>query len=100
VETACTAPAALVLAEAYHPNWRARVDGKETPVFVADCVLRGVSVPAGNARVRFEFADPALTAGVRVSGISGVLVAVLLAAGALQARRRRARAGPGPEARA
>ena len=95
VETTSAAPALLVLAEAYHPNWRARVDGKETPVLVADCILRGVVVPAGTARVVFEFVDPALRAGMVGTAGSGVVVTALCVWGCWRARRRgAARAQP------
>lgn len=60
VEVRTNAPAAgvLVLRDAYDPGWRAWVDGRETPVFPADYIFRGVFVEAGAHRVRFEFHPP------------------------------------------
>ena len=46
----------LVLADIYHPWWRATVDGAPTPVLRADGVLRAVELPPGARQARFEFA--------------------------------------------
>jgi hypothetical protein len=37
----------VVIAEAYYPAWRARVDGREVPVFPANVLSR--AVPVGSA---------------------------------------------------
>lgn len=68
--------ALLVLSEAYHPGWRVWVNDEPGRVLAADCALRAVVVPAGTSRVRFEFHDPALRAGLGIS--LGALVAIVL----------------------
>lgn len=76
-----SAPALVVVAEAYHRGWRARVDGRETPVWPADCVLRAVAVPAGTSRVEMRFVEPALQRGLWVSLAAFVTALALVAAG-------------------
>jgi hypothetical protein len=45
----------VLLNSAWHPWWRATVDGKPTDVLKANVLFRAVQVPAGRHRVRFEF---------------------------------------------
>ena len=45
----------LVYNDAYHDDWRAWVDSKEVPVFRANLAFKGIVVPTGRHRVRFEF---------------------------------------------
>ncbi len=45
----------LVLNDAYHPWWRASVNGVDTPIHRANVVVMGVRVPKGKAEVRFRF---------------------------------------------
>src|SRR5262249_6018183 len=51
------APAAgvLVVAEAYHPGWRATVDGRDTHIVPANGALRGLVVGAGKHRIEMTF---------------------------------------------
>lgn len=43
----------LVLSDAFYPTWHSSIDGKETPIFLTDYVLRGIFVPKGNHTVVF-----------------------------------------------
>jgi hypothetical protein len=45
----------LVYADAYHPGWRASVNGQETPVYPADLAFKALRVPPGSNVVRFWF---------------------------------------------
>ncbi len=56
VDTRAPAAGVLVLAEAYADGWTAEVDGRAERVFRADYDLRGVLVPAGEARIVFTYA--------------------------------------------
>ncbi len=89
LEVTASAPALVVLAEAYHSGWRAKVDGKPVPVWPADAVLRAVAVPAGTSHVEFEFVDPALRRGLAVSCVSLVIVLGLVGSTWIRSRRRR-----------
>ena len=59
--------ALLVLADAWHPGWRAMVNDEPAQVLRANLVFRALPVPAGESRVSFEFAPqlwrPALYIG-------------------------------------
>ena len=46
----------LVLADAWHPWWRATIDGRAVPIRRAYGLVRAVEVPPGTATVRFTFA--------------------------------------------
>lgn len=59
VELLATGPGTLVLADSWYPRWTATVDGAEVPILRADVLFRGVDLPPGEHRVRFEF-DPGL----------------------------------------
>jgi len=62
VELEVDAPAAtfLVTSETHYPGWRAYLDGHECPIYYTNVAFRGVAVPAGRHRVRFEFAPAIL----------------------------------------
>ena len=46
----------VLLNSAWHPWWRATVDGRSADVLKANVLFRAVQTPAGRHRVRFEFA--------------------------------------------
>ena len=48
--------ALLLLADAWHPAWRATVNGEPALIYRANLIFRAVPVPAGDSRVSFEFA--------------------------------------------
>ena len=92
-------PALLRLADAWYPDWTARVDGKTAPLYPADYLLRAVPVPAGKHRVEFRFASKAVRDGLILSLGSLAVVLALLGAGAWSGRRRAAAPGhPAPGA--
>lgn len=43
----------LVLTDAYYPNWRATVDGKDTKIYITNYAFRGIIVPKGKHRIEF-----------------------------------------------
>ena len=46
----------LVLSEIYYkPGWKAFVNGKETPIFQTNHILRSVRIPSGSSEVIFEY---------------------------------------------
>jgi hypothetical protein len=67
IHTRAAHNAFLVLNDIYYPGWRAYLDGQRVSVRRCDGVLRGVPVPAGEHRVRFEFRSNSFCAGAAIS---------------------------------
>jgi len=72
------APGYLVLADLFHPGWRATVDGELTEILPADLALRAVPLDAGSHVVEFEYECPGQTTGLMVT--LAALVALLVSA--------------------
>jgi hypothetical protein len=66
----------------YQPGWVATVDGRETPIFRANYVLRGMLLPAGSHKVEMKFEPKSYYTGEKVSLATSVLI-ILLFGGAL-----------------
>lgn len=77
-------PATLVLSDAWHPDWRARLDGRPAPIRRSDGVFRAVDVPAGRHRIEMAFAPRPLALGAASTVAAGT---ALIAAFAALARR-------------
>ncbi|MGH7441419.1 MAG: hypothetical protein ACREKE_01970, partial [bacterium] len=63
----------LVLSDAWYPAWKARVDGRETPVLKADGFLRAVVLPPGTHQVDFRF-DPLLFDAALAACLAGLVL--------------------------
>ena len=48
-------PAVVYYADAWHPDWRATVNGRAAPVLRANLAYKAVAVPSGDSTVVFEF---------------------------------------------
>ena len=55
IDVTATRSGFVLLNGAWHPWWRASVDGNSVPVLKANVLFRAVQVPAGKHRIRFEF---------------------------------------------
>jgi len=86
LRTSTGASGLLVLSEAYFPAWKAYVDGRPVPLYVADHVLRAVPVPAGAHTVELRYESWSLRVGMAISLISYL---ALIALAVARARRRR-----------
>jgi hypothetical protein len=71
------APALLVLSEAYHWNWIALVNGRETKPIVVNGALLGVAVPAGASTVELSYRPIDLYAGAAISGATLIMLVVI-----------------------
>jgi hypothetical protein len=86
------APGLLVLSEVYYSAWKAYVDGRPAPVYVADHLLRAVPVPAGEHTVELRYESQTLWAGM---GISLLAYATLLALAIVATTSRLRKTGKG-----
>jgi hypothetical protein len=70
-------PTVVVVRDAFAPGWTAAVNGRPAPVLRADGRHRAVPIPAGESRVRLSYRPPRLLAGVALSLVATVVIAVL-----------------------
>ena len=80
LRTSTGAPGLLMLSETYYPAWKAYVDGRPAPLYVADHVLRAVPVPAGEHTVELRYESWSLRIGLAVSLTSYLLLIALAVA--------------------
>lgn len=66
-------------------DWKVYIDGKYTDHFRANYILRGLWVPKGEHEIVFKFEPASFYTGKKVSGISSVLILILVAAGLFMA---------------
>ncbi len=79
----------LVHVANFFPGWRARVDGKDTDILLANGLFRAVPLPPGEHIVDFWYAPDSIILGIRVTAVAiGVALASLAVSLALARRRR------------
>ena len=76
-----SAPGTLVIAQAYYPGWRARVDGAPVDVVPANYATTGVAVPAGEHRVVLAYAPASVLAGQILLPLGLIAIAMLALVG-------------------
>jgi len=77
VEAELAAPGMLVLADSFYPGWIATVEGVPHEILPANHLFRGVLLPAGTHRVRFEYDPWTLPVGTGASACALVAIAFL-----------------------
>ncbi len=65
----------------YDKGWNAYVDGKLSPHFRANYVLRAMVLPAGNHTVEFKFEPKSFYTGDKISLISSIIVLLIFVGG-------------------
>lgn len=70
IETNSTTNTVLVVSEMFYPGWEATIDGKRTPIMLANYLLRAVSVPPGQHKIEMRYSAPAARNGVIISGVT------------------------------
>ncbi len=89
LRTRFTAPRLVVLAQSFHPGWSAFVDGRASPVMLAELLFQATAVPAGQHEVEFRFDNAGVWLGRQLTwvALAGWVVGLLVATRA--ARRQR-----------
>ena len=64
----------------YRDGWKAYIDEQATPIVKVNYVLRGLVVPAGDHKIRFEFKPASVTKAKQISGIASMLLWIALIA--------------------
>ncbi len=78
----CSSSRLAVFSEIYYEKgWNAYVDGKLTPHFCANYVLRSMVVPAGTHTLEFKFEPTSFYMGQKIA-LAGSLIIILMALGA------------------
>jgi hypothetical protein len=63
----CDEPTLVVVAQSYHRNWSAAVDGTSTPLWRANYAFQALQVPAGTHEIVLKYEDNRFVAGSVVS---------------------------------
>jgi hypothetical protein len=74
----------VVFSEIYAPGWVATVDGEPVEVLRTNHALRGVPVPEGTHTIELRYEPTSLRFGLWLSGVTGVVLAVVAAAAITQ----------------
>jgi hypothetical protein len=67
IEVEASEPSLVVVAQTYHHNWRAYVDGRPAPLLRANHAFQAIQVPAGRHSIRLAYEDLAFQFGAAVS---------------------------------
>jgi hypothetical protein len=86
-----TAGGYLVLSDPFYPGWQAKVDGRPAEILRANYAFRAVAMPAGSHTVSMAFHPGSWYAGLAISLVT--LLTLAVAAGIWFRRRARRRAG-------
>lgn len=93
-QTGSTATEVAVFSEIYYKEgWKMLIDGKESPYFRADYLLRSAVIPVGNHKVEFIFHPASYYTGEDIS-LAGSILLVLALGGAGYAESKRRRSLP------
>ena len=84
----------LVLADNFHPDWKATDNGNPTSILRADNTLRAVHLAAGTHTVEFRFVSRYYRLGLLLTGLALLVLLLVLVSGAFSTAGARARVKP------
>ena len=64
----------------YRDGWKAYIDDQESPILKVNYVLRGLVIPAGDHKIRFEFKPASVTRAKQIAGVASILLWIALIA--------------------
>jgi hypothetical protein len=70
-------PGWLLLADTYYPGWQVYVNGKETTIYPADGMFRGVHLEAGRSQIQFVYRPMWFFVGAGISVAAWLILIVL-----------------------
>jgi hypothetical protein len=85
-------PGFLVLADNFHPDWKATDNGAPVSVYRADNTLRAVQLSAGTHTVEFRFVSRYFRLGLLLTGLALLVLLLVLILGIVSGARVRTRA--------
>jgi len=68
----------LTISDLYYPGWKARIDGKDVPVYRGNSIFRTIPVARGSRELELRYTAPAARAGLLVFTITVLLVTAIL----------------------
>ncbi len=77
IDTNSPTATVLIVSEMFYPGWEATVDGRRTQINVADFLLRGVALAAGQHQVEMRYTAPAAHTGAIISCCTLLLLCML-----------------------
>lgn len=86
--TRSAGPRQLVLTEAYHPEWKCRVDGVDSPIYRTDSTFMSVRVEPGEHGVEFWYDPVSFRKGLSVTCVASALALVLWGVSCMLKRRK------------
>ncbi len=73
----------------YSAGWNGYIDGKKTPYYKVDYLLRGMPVPAGHHVINFKFEPASYKTGYTLATIGNILLYLLLIGGLYMSFRKK-----------
>jgi len=64
----------------YRDGWKAYIDDQESPILKVNYVLRGLVIPAGDHKIRFDFKPASVTRAKQIAGVASILLWIALIA--------------------
>lgn len=68
----------LFVSDTFYPGWKAYVDGVETKIYRANFAFRAIFVPEGDHEIVFSYEPESFYNGLKISGVSSLIVIILL----------------------